>query len=196
MKLGKLMVLVLAAGGCGASAKMQAAKSSAYQGEFEEVWKGVVRAVREDFPIVQEVDRETRRITTCWRPIQKENLENWFLFRAVIEVSPEPPYRVSVSGRAAEYRAPQLYPIKHGDVMEPGWVGGRVDRVVMQIHDQLASMAVTAPGSAPPASDPGNPQNVADTCVLRAGELGIASNSMMSGIAIGDPGGLGATPLK
>ncbi len=191
-----VMALGVAAMGCAGSARLRAARTAAYQTELDQVWAGVVNAVREDFPLVKELSRKERRIVTCWRPIDREALGNWYLFRAVIEVSPEPPYRVSVSGRAAEYRAPQVYPIAHGDVMEPGWVDGRTDRMRVQVFDRLSPVAVTASGQVPPATDPGEAENVAETCILRAEELGVAANNLMSGIAIGDPGALGALPRQ
>jgi len=197
MRATTIALLMFALSACGASSKqVRAARSSAYQAStFIEVWDGVLAAVSVDYPIVQVLDGDNRRIVTCWRAVEK-NHDNeiagapgsaWYFYRAVIEVSPNPPYRVSVSGRTAQYRPPQIYPFPHDDPQEPGWVGGRTDRLVLQIHEKLAKYAMPTQELSPAASDPGRPQNVADTCVMRAAELGIDWRGQ-EGIVIGDAG--------
>lgn len=197
MRTLSIALLALALSACGASSKqVRAAKSSAYQAStFVEVWDGVLAAVAVEYPVVLRLDGDNRRIITCWRPIMRDsNVEiagapgsNWLFYRAVIEISPEPPYRVSVSGRTAQYRPPQIYPFPHDDPQEPGWIQGRTDRLVMQIHERLTKYAMPTQDMSPPASDPGAPENIVDTCVIRAAEFGIPWRGQ-DGIVIGDPG--------
>jgi hypothetical protein len=197
MRATTLALVLLTLPACGASSKqVRAAKSSAYQAStFIEIWDGVLAAVATDYPVVRVLDGDNRRIVTCWRPIEKsKDLEiagapgsSWYFYRAIIEISPTPPYRVSVSGRTAQYRPPQIYPFAHGDVQEPGWVEGRTDRLVMQIHDKLAKYAMPTDQVSPAASDPGDAENVADTCIIRAAELQIDWRGV-DGIVIGEPG--------
>ncbi len=191
---------MLALSGCGATSKeVRAARSSAYQAStFIEVWDGVLAAVSVDYPVVRVLDGENRRIVTCWRPIERSrDIEiagapgsSWYFYRAIVEISPDPPYRVSISGRTAQYRPPQIYPFPHDDPQEPGWLSGRNDRLLMQIHGRLAKYAMPTQQDSPAASDPGAAENVADTCVIRAAEFGIDWRGQ-EGIVIGEPG---ATP--
>lgn len=197
MRAIPLALLALALPACAASSKeVRAARSSAYQAStFIEVWDGVLDAVAVDYPVVRVLDPENRRIVTCWRPIEyNRDFEiagapgsKWYLYRAVIEISPNPPYRVSVSGRTAQYRPPQIYPFPHDDPQEPGWVHGRTDRLVLQIHEKLAKFAMPTQDLTPAASDPGAAENVSDTCVIRAFEMGIDWRGQ-AGFVIGEPG--------
>jgi hypothetical protein len=191
-RIGSLMVALVAGAGCAASAQLHAARTSAYKADFDKVWDATVKATSIDFPFVKELDKGKHRIVTCWRPIDHEKFGSWYLFRAIVEISDQPPFRVRVSGRVAELRRPELYPIEHGSTDEPGWQEGRTDRVLVQVHERLKEFAVAGADGAGNASDPGAPENVADTCVLRAEELGLTTNKGMRGILIGtDAGAMG-----
>lgn len=191
-----LVCVVVFAAACGASsAEVRKARSAQYQTELDVVWARTLQAIRADYPVVRVMDRENRRIVTCWRPIERSaNASSatsgafaWYLYRAVIEISPNPPYRVSVSGRTAVFQQPQVIPIEHGDVNEPGWIEGRTNRVILQVHEALKEFATPTNEMSPRASDPGTPENIAETCVIRAEELGIPGQGQ-NGIVIGDPG--------
>jgi hypothetical protein len=167
--------LVVAGGSCGAgSAELASAKGAAYEGSFEEVWQGLQDALATEFPMVQELDAQHHRILTCWHSIDRKmdivtagdlNADRIF-YRAAVQLSEAPPWRVTVSGRAAHFTQPSIFPYPHGDASEPAWVEGRTERLTLQINKALKPAAAAAPGAPPPAYDPGDQQNIVATCVV------------------------------
>jgi hypothetical protein len=169
-----IAVAFLAVGSCGGgSSELGAAKTAAYDGSFDEVWQAVQDALATEFPLVQELDAEHHRIVTCWHSIDRRmdsvtagdlNADRVF-FRAAVQISQEPPWRVTVTGRAAHFTQPSIFPYKHDDPSEPSWVEGRTERLSMAIYKALKPAPAT-PGQPPPAYDPGDQQNIVSTCVV------------------------------
>jgi len=158
----------------GTSAELTAAKSTAYQGSFDDVWNKVVASINHEFPMVQELDQQHHRILTCWHTIDRHldtvsagdiNADRFF-YRAAIQISDAPPWRIVVSGRAAHFTQPSVFPFKHDDPSEPAWVDGRTEKIAVAIHEGLKASAAPATGAPPPAYDPGDVENIADTCIV------------------------------
>ncbi len=188
----------MAAAGCGgASPELKQAAASAYDTSFDKVWDAAVDALRDEYPVVKVLDKGAHRIVTCWRPIDRPDEtrtampgSGWRLFRAIVEISPQPPYRVSVSGRAAEYSPPIIRPFKDGDVADPGWKDGRTEHVVTEIHARLRSFAKPTAETTPPASNPQADETYSDTCIIHPELMAVNARGML-GIPIGDKGAMG-----
>jgi len=183
---------------CGASTEASQARHSAYNTDFDIVWNETIDALKVDYPLVKVLDKGSRRIVTCWRIVDLDTSartavsnESRRLYRAVVEISPDPPYRVAVSGRAARLSSPVVYPYPDGDLEAPGWTEGRTDRIVSQIHDRLAPYATVTPQSTPPPPNPAREENLPDTCVIRP-PSGLYAYREMRSIVIGDPDARGA----
>jgi hypothetical protein len=168
-------VVFLSIASCGAgNAELGAAKSAAYDGTFEEVWAELQTALATEFPLVQELDAQHHRILTCWHSIDRQmdsvsasdlGADRLF-YRASVQLSDAPPWRITVTGRAAHYAQPTIVPYTHGDASEPAWVEGRTERLTLAIHKALKPAPTAAPGQSPPAYDPGDQQNIVSTCVV------------------------------
>ena len=178
---------------CGAGHKeLEQARGSGYDTSYDAVWDATVEALREEYPIIKEMDKGQRKIVTCWKPIDRASRDPgapWRLFRIIVEISPEAPYRVAVSGRAADYSAPQIRPFEPGAFEEPGWREAKTDRVVREIHARLAQNARPATDGALVAANPEARENQADTCVIHPELMGINTRGMV-GIPIGDRGAM------
>lgn len=171
---GAAVAFVTAASCGGGSSELGAARSAAYEGSFEEVWAQVQEGLAGEFPLVQELDAQHHRILTCWHSIDRRmdtvtagdlNADRVF-FRAAVQISDAPPWRITVSGRAAHFTQPSIFPYKHDDPSEPSWIEGRTERVTLAVHNALKPAPTAAPGQPPPAYDPGDQQNIASTCIV------------------------------
>ena len=197
------LVLIVVAG-CGAPgasgasrAAMQDVRTTAYDADFDVVWTAAIEALRDDYPIVKVLDKNGHKIVTCWRPIDRdENARSavnpagaWRLYRAIVQISPERPYRVSVAGRAAELSVPIIRPYQEGDIAEPGWREGRADRIQTTIHENLKQYAKTTNQEIPPPANPDKEETYNATCIIRP-ELVAVEVRGMKGIPIGDPGAM------
>ena len=111
----------------------------------------------------------------------------WRLYRAIVEISPERPYRVSVAGRAAALSAPIIKPYQEGDVAEPGWREGRTHRIQTTMDEHLKQYAKTTNQEMPPPANPDKEETYKTTCVIRPDLVGV-EDAGMKGIPIGDPG--------
>lgn len=76
--------------------------------------------------------------------------------RIAVALSATPPWRVTVDGEGARYRPgmTMLSPYKRGSEEEPGWVQGRIDRMVLDIYGELGAYVDKNP---PPGSPPSSP---------------------------------------
>jgi hypothetical protein len=188
-----LALAMAAFGACGGGgAQVKQMHSEAYDTDANAVWGAMVESLREDYPIVRVLDKQKRRIVTCWRAIDHESGDpgaKWRLFRVILEMSPNQPYRVAVSGRAAVYEAPILRMYQIGDSEEPGWREGRTDRVVSNIHDRLAKFAKATPQETPSAPNPETQEVQSDTCFIHPELLGVDTHGMY-GIPIGEKGAM------
>jgi hypothetical protein len=108
-----------------------------------------------------------------------------------VEISPDAPYQIAVSGRAAEYSSPLIKPFADGDVADPGWREARTERVVLDIHEKLKQYATVSPKAMPPASNPDTQENQTDTCIIHPEQLGQGMETRgMRGFAIGERGAM------
>jgi len=191
---------LIAVAGCGAPSASgtatKEARTAAYDAEFDVVWAAAIDALREDYPIVKVLDKDGRKIVTCWRPIDRDDnartsnpASGWRLYRAIVEISPERPYRVSVAGRSSELSVPVIRPYKDGDFAEPGWREGRTDRILMTIHDHLKQYAKTTTQEQPPPPNPDKEETYNDTCIIRPELLAVEVRGM-KGIPIGERGAM------
>jgi len=193
MKTTTIALSLCLVAACGASAEVKQARNSAYNSDFDTVWQETINALKVEYPLVKVLDKNARRIVTCWRIVDIDTSartavsnEGRRLFRAVVEISPDPPYRVAVSGRSARLSSPVIYPYPHGDLEEPGWTEGRTDRVLSQIHERLAQFATPTPQATPPAPDSDKQEVLSNTCVVRP-PSGMYNYREMKSIVIGDP---------
>jgi hypothetical protein len=176
------------------SSQVKQARGAAYQTGFEDVWTATLDALRGDYPLLKELDPARRRIVTCWRPIDRDDTarsaipgSGWRLYRATVTVSSQPPFQVSVVGRAAEYYPPVLKPLEPGDLAEPGWTEGRTDRIAVEIHERLNRFATAGHEAMVPGADSAAEETTSDTCIIRPEIIGVDVRGMQA-IAIGDPG--------
>jgi hypothetical protein len=199
-----LTLALFTVAGCGApggsraaTAAMKDVRTAAYDADFDVVWAAAIDALREDYPIVKVLDKKAHKIVTCWRPIDRdENTRTavnpagaWRLYRAIVEISPERPYRVSVAGRAGELSVPIIRPYQEGDIAEPGWREGRTQRIQTTIHERLKQYAQTTNQEMPPPANPDKEETYNATCIIRP-ELVAVEVRGMKGIPIGDPGAM------
>src|SRR5262249_4006430 len=75
------------------------------------------------------------------------------VFRVKIKIK-GPPWHVDIDGEAAECQPDLavLTPFSHGQPDEPEWVSGRIDSLVLDIHDRLKKYAIKAKVVAAPRS--------------------------------------------
>jgi hypothetical protein len=183
----------LMSSGCGGgSSELKQAQTTAYDTKLATVWNSTVEALKEDYPIVQVLDKDAHRIVTCWRVVDKAANSPgaaWRLSRIIVEISPDAPYRIAVSGRAAEYSSPVIRPIADGDVSDPGWREGRTERVILDIHQKLKQYATVTPTATPPASNPDAQENQTAACIIHPELMGVETRGMR-GIAIGERGAM------
>jgi hypothetical protein len=184
--------LLFVAGCGGASADVKLATSSAYDTSYDTVWDATVAALRDQYPVVKVLDKNAHRIVSCWRPIDRPDEtrnalpgSGWRLYRVTVEISQQQPFRVAVSGRAAEYSPPVIRPYKDGDGADPGWRDGRTARVEADIYAKLKAYAKPAVESTPPASNPDADETYSDTCVMHP-ELIAVNVKGMQGYFIGE----------
>ena len=190
-----ILTLALLAG-CGApgssraaTAAMKDVRTAAYDADFDVVWAAAIDTLREDHPIVKVLDKKGHKIVTCWHPIDRDPAGAWRLYRAIVEISPERPYRVSVAGRAAELTVPIIRPYQEGDIAEPGWREGRTNQIPTTIHENLKQYAKTTNQEIPPPANPDKEETYNATCIIRP-ELVAVEVRGMKGIPIGDPGAM------
>jgi hypothetical protein len=182
--LGSRAVLVgaflsLAVGGCAASGASTARKA-AYNAPPGEVWRVVVEELQGSFPDLQTQDDEARLATTCWMVVEKNtpgvsasNVPGWKLYRIQAAMSPGAPWRVRLTGVAADYLpgSPVITPIQAGADDEPYWVEPRTDRVYRHIYDRLQATATHNPAPPDVVARGSRPQeNLEGSCIYDGGE--------------------------
>ena len=179
--------------GCGApgssraaTAAMKDVRTAAYDADFDVVWAAAIAALRDDHPMVKVLDKKAHKIVTCWRPIDREDpAGGWRLYRAIVEISPERPYRVSVAGRSAALSGPGIRPYKEGDVAEPGWREAHTHRIQTSIHERLHQYARTTDQEMPPPANADKDETFNATCITGP-EVVAAEARGMKGIPIAD----------
>jgi hypothetical protein len=188
-------------GACAPSAQVKQARSATYSASYDQVWAAAIAALRDEYPIAKVVDKDARRIVTCWRPIDHDEPlastqsagSGWRLFRVIVEISPQAPYRVGVSGRAAEFRAPVVHPYAEGDLATPGWKEPRTDRLIVSLYEQLKTSATITTDETPAPADADGDEALGNTCIIHPDVMRIDTPGMR-GIAIGDKGAMRPSP--
>jgi hypothetical protein len=141
--------------------QVKTARGARYQVERDEVWRGVVAALRQNYPRINILQADGQRMITNWILVSRdvESMQghminpNAIFMRVTIAVSPVAPYAIGLDVQAAQYRPglTDLIPFPHGAEDEPQWVQGRADKLYSSIYGALRTFAVI-PG--PPQATP------------------------------------------
>jgi hypothetical protein len=97
-----LALALIVAAGCGAPGTSRASRAAindvrttAYDADFDVVWAAAIESLRDDYPIVKVLDKDGRKIVTCWRPVDRDDnartsnpASGWRLYRAIVAISP------------------------------------------------------------------------------------------------------------
>ncbi len=185
ISLAASLLAALAVGACATpNARIEKARSTAYQTDYPVVWNAVVAATKsEGYDRIKVEDAVNGRLVTDWHKIERVadsqstdprvrggmDTSGAIFFRVVVQIEgKQPPYKVLVDGEAARYRPgfSSLFPYKHGGEDEPEWVNGRINAMYVAVLNQLEQYAVApsavqaqradvAAGSAPRKPLPG-----------------------------------------
>ena len=169
--LAAALVAVAAIPACATSnARVEKARTSAYQTDYPVVWKAVVDATHsEGYDRLKVEDAANGVVVSDWHKIERVadsqatdphvrggmDSSGAIFFRVSVKIEgKQPPYAIVVDGEAARYRPgySSLFPYKHGSDDEPEWVPGRINALYVAVLNQLEPFAV-APGAvqgAPP----------------------------------------------
>jgi hypothetical protein len=155
-----LAALALGAVACGpGSSEVKGARTAHYKGDKLEIFHAMVDAVKAKYKI-QRSDENTLGMETTGR---------WFNPEGQIATPDGDAWVVQVRPVIVRYNAgsPKPEPMKEDDMSLPGWVSGKTDAVVVDVHNALAKWevkgvpAVVPAGSSPPPAPAPAPEGSA-----------------------------------
>ena len=155
VRLAASLLGTLALAACGASAtRVEKARASAYQADYPLVWNAVLAALESEGYRLAVQDLDHGRMVTRWHLVEShgdalhgQDGASVLMFRAVVQIQgKQPPYKISVDAEAASWRPIFVVPLvfEHGSDDEPDWVEGRINRLYVEVLDQLEAYAVPA----------------------------------------------------